>query len=89
MTDGRNAGGGRNASTSGKQTTKSRDRLHTTNTLQTIERGCFIDFRENVFHPRTTEKKVEKSDIFSLFCIVNSNLFRIFVVQTTNKVTNY
>ena len=60
LTDGRNAGGGRNASTSGRQTAKSRDRLHTANTLQTIERGCFIDFRENVFHPRTTEKKVEK-----------------------------
>ncbi len=31
---------------------------------------------------------MKKSAKYLLFCIANSNLFRIFVVQTTNKVTN-
>jgi hypothetical protein len=69
LTDGKDAGGGRNASTSERQTAKSRHRLHTTNTLQTIEGVCFIDFRENVFHPRTTEKKLKKVIFFRFFVL--------------------
>jgi hypothetical protein len=69
--------------------TASRGRLHeTSNTSDPRKKPFEYNVRENDSSVHFRHKKnIKKSAFFLLFCIANSNLFRIFVVQT-NKVTN-
>jgi hypothetical protein len=69
--------------------TASRGRLHeTSNTSDPRKNHLNITLGKTIHLFISGIKKIsKKSAFFLLFCIANSNLFRIFVVQT-NKVTN-